>query len=158
MKKAPTQTLPSLKSSRTMVPPALGAVVRSLEENGDSEAAEQIAGLCTPEALANTKAEVREFHNRKTIAQQQVGVIYIDNKVLPEAKQTHLLQLLIDNSKRTSVGGNVFLDKWGTVKVGGHALVAVSIDVLRYSRSSVKRYIESDKNVLGYRVFVKEAK
>lgn len=155
--KPPKHSVTKLTPGRSLTPPALGAVVQSLQDAGDVEAASQIANTCTPEALANTRTEVREFHNRKQNIAQKVGVMFIDNKTLSEQQQRKHLEILITNSLKTSTP-NVFVDSWGTLSVGGHKVLAVSINVPQYEQSIVKKFIESSKNKLGYRAYIRTKK
>ena len=137
-----------------IVPPALGAVVQSLQEAGDA-AADGLVRVSSPQALANTKADRREFHDRKKHAGLiRHGVLFINDKTLCPAQQRQRLDQIVALSLKTTTP-NVFRDQWTTLRVAGVEVVAVAVDVLRYENSVVKRFVDSPKNTAGYTLFVK---
>lgn len=142
------------RTAPRIVPPALGAVVQSLQEAGDIAACDLVR-VSSPQALANTKAERREFHDRKKHAGlTRHGVLFINDKSLDPAQQRQRLEQIVALSLKTTTP-NVFRDSWTTIRIKGVEVVAVAVDVLRYENSVVKRFVESAKNTAGYTMFVK---
>lgn len=130
-------------------PPALGAVLIALNNAGDTATAARLAGISTPQAVANTKDSVkREFHNRKALA-TPCGYLYVNNKNLPIEQQQKLLHKIQDLVRRSRTPNLLVEPSLIQRDVSGKQVAALQFDATVYPRSALRKFVESSQNTMA---------
>lgn len=130
-------------------PPALGAVLLSLTNAGDTGAASRLAGISTPQAIANTRdSGKREFHNRRATA-PKCGFLYVNNKLLDIAQQQELLQRIQALVRRSRTPNLLVEPSLITREVQGKPVAALQFDAGAYRGSTLQKFVESPANTMA---------